>query len=206
MKIFLTESPYGQKDNNTPAGALYNKELFSLRLLPDTAVLGTKCPFFVPDFAAQCRATLCAALRVSRLGRSIHPRFAARYYDKVTAALHFTAHPLLERLLAEGIPADRACGFDGALALGRWEADAPETMAVGTELAVRLGGQTAAQMALPSRETADAALSAVSRYYTLRQGDILLLPVPATDGFPVAIDDHVDLLLGGEAMLSFNVK
>lgn len=193
-------------DNKTAEGALYNEAHFSLRLLPDTAVLGTKCPFFVPDFATQCRATLCAALRVSRLGRSIHPQFASRYYDSLTAALHFTAHPLFERLMADGLPADRACGFDGALALGCWEADASDALEAGTELVARLGGQTAAKMLAPAAETADAALSAVSRYYTLRQGDILLLPVAAADAFPVAIDDHIDLLLGGEPVLSFNVK
>ena len=202
MKIFLTGCP----DNKAEDSALYNEADFSLRLLPDTAVLGTKCPFFIPDFATQCRATLCAAVRVSRLGRSVYTRFASRYYDNVTAAIHLTAHPLFGQLVSAGLPADRACGFDGALALGRWEADAAEAMEAGTELTAKLGGHVIATMATPTSAAVDAALSAVSAYYTLRQGDILLLPVSSADEFPVTIDDHLDLLLGGVRVLSFNVK
>ena len=87
--------------------------------LPDTALLIAKRPFFIPDFAAVCDASLCVAVRIVRLGRSIHRQFAHRYYlaSQAAPAVHFIARDYLERLQGQSLPWDMAVGFDDAVAV-----------------------------------------------------------------------------------------
>ena len=95
MKIFLLHGD-GNKTPDTP--------FYTTQVLTDTALLGKKAPFFIPDFSNQTAVSLHWAVRISRLGKGVNRRFAHRYYDAAGVALHFTAHPLLEYLQAQGLP------------------------------------------------------------------------------------------------------
>ena len=53
--------------------------------------------------------------------------------------------------------------------------------------------------------TVDELISYISRYFTLRTGDLLFTGTPAGIG-PVHIDDHLDGFIGETQVLSFNVK
>ncbi|EJW95300.1 2-hydroxyhepta-2,4-diene-1,7-dioate isomerase, fumarylacetoacetate hydrolase family protein, partial [gut metagenome] len=66
----------------------------SVLTVPDTALLIQKRPFFIPDFTQDCRAQLCAVIRITRLGRSIGERFVPRYYqaEQISLGVHFVAH------------------------------------------------------------------------------------------------------------------
>lgn len=101
MKIFRFFA-----NNINGENALYND--VSTALIPDTALLIQKRPFFIPDFTQQCMVQLCACIRINRLGRSIHQKFAHRYYNDLTIATHFVARDLLTQLQTEQKPLDKA--------------------------------------------------------------------------------------------------
>ena len=164
----------------------------SVIALPDTALLLRRMPFFIPDFAEHCLAQPCWALRITRLGRSIHERFAARYYDatQLTLAYHFEAHPLLERLREEGKPWDMAVGFDGAVALAE-----PSQEGIQEDEEVK-----------EVRERANKAIALVSSHHTLRQGDVFLFPRKEFSAFEVFREDKLVLQLQGKELASFHVK
>ena len=173
--------------------------------LPDTALLIAKRPFFIPDFAAVCDASLCVAVRIVRLGRSIHRQFAHRYYVAAHSvpAVHFIARDYLERLQGQSLPWDMAVGFDDAVAV----ADAGQTdFTEVTSVKIAVDAESAGG-ALPCQfwEWVDAEIARISEHYTLRQGDLFLFPMPVPPQ-PVHINATVTLSADEIPLLSFHVK
>ena len=173
--------------------------------LPDTALLIAKRPFFIPDFAAVCDASLCVAVRIVRLGRSIHRQFAHRYYlaSQAAPAVHFIARDYLERLQGQSLPWDMAVGFDDAVAVadaGQGDFTKVEAVKIAVDAEI-------ARAALPCHfwEWVDTEIARVSEHYTLRQGDLFLFPMPVTPQ-PVHINATVTLSADETPLLSFHVK
>lgn len=109
--------------------------------LTDTALTKDGKPFFIPDFASPCTFQMSLVLRISRLGRSISPRFAHRYYDALTAGVMFTAQNLFEYCVSHSLPWEMAKGFDGAAALGRFVTLTEESKALsGYDFHLERGG------------------------------------------------------------------
>lgn len=198
MKIFRF-FPYTFAEDGIRPSAL------PVKVLPDTALLIQKRPFFIPDFTSDCVVQLCYAVRINRLGRSIHEKFAHRYYDPQSVMLgtHFVARDLLRQLQSESLPDDIAVGFDNAVVLS-------DTRTVGPDPFRQASVQIADRVCscpLPSDllSQVDRQIAAVSRFYTLKQGDVLLLPLPLEE-VQVAIDQRITLLLDDAPLVSFNVK
>lgn len=173
--------------------------------IPDTALLIQKRPFFIPDFTQQCTAQLCFCIRINRLGRSIHQHFARRYYQPngVSLSVHFVAEDLLLSLQQSGMPWDMALGFDNAVAIAE-----PVTAVSPTiDAQLRINDQEVdSSIDLEQLcRVADSLIAHISLHYTLRQGDLLLIPTSLV-GQEVHIDDRLTLSLAGKEVLSFNIK
>lgn len=192
-------------DNKGADDALVSYTRHRLLTIPDSALLGKKRPFFIPDFAERCDARIHLAVRVCRLGRSINKRFAHRYYDAVAVAVHFTPHPFLERLQAEGAPWSMAYGFDSSLAMGDWHSFPTGGCPDEAYLDLLCNDMLAAELDMDGvREQVDDLLSDASQFYTLRQGDIFLVDGSAPR--EVHIDDHLNARLNDVTGIAFNVK
>ena len=178
---------------------------WTMKVLPDTAMLIQKRPFFIPDFTEDCKVQLCYAVRINRLGRSIHEKFSHRYYDAsaITLGVHFVARDLWIQLQAQGKPVDTAVGFDNAVAVSEIRTDYfDETSSVGLKIDEDLYSYPVDGNLLAC---INKQIEAISSFYTLKQGDILLFPV-AMEELPVAIDNHLSLYMNEHEVLSFNVK
>lgn len=214
MKIFrffphasslAADSEFFVQTGNKAPVASFLKDI-TVATLPDTALLIHKCPFFVPDFTAHCTLHTCLALRITRLGRSIHEQFAHRYYDAqaTTLGAHFVAEDLLEVCRAKGLPYDRAIGFDNAVAVaedGTVDADAEWHCTV-------QAGEATDEVTLRAADffpLADKAVASISQAFTLRQGDLLLFPLDLAPR-EVNIDDRITLAVNGRTLTAFNVK
>ena len=195
--------------------AAHNKELHNSLLKTEEPVIFTKAdsallsggrPFFVPDFTSQCEYETELVVRINHLGRSIPERFANRYYDEVTVGIDFTARDLQQKLRAEGLPWDLCKGFDGSAAIGKWVElkDLPGVQNLHFHLEkngiIVQQGHTADML-----HSVNHIVSYVSRFFTLRTGDLIFTGTPAGVG-PVHIDDHLEGFLEGQKVLAFNVK
>lgn len=161
----------------------YNKNVnpaFNIYVMPDTALHINKRPFFIPDYANPCMMHVHRAIRICRLGKSISERFASRYYDSIT---------LCARMEAPAIPAAIGCTFDECISVGEWITPIPETDDITNSLAT----------------LAAKAIAEVSKYFTLRQGDVILLDEvrPAEE---VHINQHIEESICERQVLQFNIK
>lgn len=149
-------------------------------LKPDTAILLPKMPFFLPDFSNDVHHEIEVVVKISRLGKNIQQQFAHKYYEELTVGIDFTARDLQARLKAEGMPWEKAKAFDGSAVLGQFypKAQFENLNALSFSLnkngAVVQDGNTA-NMLIPI----DALISYVSKYFTLKIGDLIFTGTPA---------------------------
>lgn len=180
---------------NIPAGAQLDRDSApSVTLYPDSALLTANRPLFLPDFMTGAAVYAAPALRISRLGKNIAPRFASRYYDSVTVAtltdIPSLGDPLRLRPESAGRPGgDLANAIEGAVAVGEWLQPA-ETLEISAVSAID-GGSVMMTAGLDRfNDTAAKAIALLSRYMTLKMGDIV---IPCRLPEPLALNIGADI-------------
>ena len=205
MKIFAVGWNYHDHNKEMNHSLLPKEPVLFLK--PDTAMLKDGKPFFLPPFSERIEYETELVVRISRLGKNIAPRFARRYYDAVTVGIDFTARDLQSRLRAEGSPWEISKGFDGSAVLGDFiPADEAGENLQNLFFSLRIDGATVQQ-----GHTADMIFSIdeiiayISRFYTLRMGDLLFTGTPRGVG-PVSVGNHLQGFLGERKLLDFYVR
>lgn len=172
--------------------AAHNKELENTLLIPEEPVIFCKPdsalqkahrPFFVPDFAEEFEYETEVVIRMCRQGRSIPERFAHRYYNAVTVGIDFTARDLQRKLRAEGKPWELSKGFDNSAFVGEF-IDIPEGKDIqDLHFHLDIDGKTVQKGWTGDMIfTADKIVSFVSRFLTVKVGDIIFTGTPAGVG------------------------
>ena len=205
MKIFAVGMNYAEH-NKELHGALLKPEAPVIFTKADSALLKDHKPFFVPDFSSRVDYEAELVVRICRLGKCIPARFAHRYYDAMTVGIDFTARDLQEQLRAKGLPWELCKGFDGSAAIGEWveKEKLPDVQALHFSLAVN--GRTVQEGCTSDMLfRVDELISYISRFFTLKTGDLLFTGTPAGVG-PVHIDDHLEGWIEERKVLEMNAK
>jgi len=170
------------------------------------SVLKDGKPFFIPDFASEIHYETEIVIKISRLGKNIAEQFAHRYYDEVTVGIDFTARDLQARLRSMKMPWELCKAFDNSAVVGKF-LPLPDLGDV-NQLSFHLdiNGQTVQQGNTQQMIfTIDQIIAYVSRFFTLRMGDLIYTGTPEGVG-PVKIGDHLQGYLGNRLLLDFFVR
>ena len=187
-------------------GTLYKPETPVIFTKADSALLKDKKPFFIPDFMGRIDYEAEVAVRISRLGKTIPERFAHRYYDAVTVGIDFTARELQQKLRANGEPWDLCKGFDGSAALGEWVSVDKFRDVQALHFHLDINGNTVQEGRTSDMLfSIDSLIAYISRFFTLKTGDILFTGTPVGVG-PVHIDDHLEGYIEDRKVLDFSCK
>ncbi len=204
MKIIAVGMNYDQH-NKELGHTLVNKEPV-IFLKPDSALLKDGKPFFIPEFSKQVDYETELVVRICRLGKNIAPRFAHRYYDAVTVGIDFTARDLQTEYREKGLPWELCKGFDNSAAIGTFVP--MERFADIQQLQFSLeidGNEVQHGNTADMLFTVDQIIAHVSRFMTLKIGDLIYTGTPVGVG-PVAIDQHLQGYLEGEKLLDFYIR
>ncbi len=205
MKIFAVGMNYLQH-NKELEGALYKPEEPVIFTKADSALLKDGKPFFLPDFSERVDYETELVVRICRLGKCIPERFAHRYYDAVTVGIDFTARDLQQRLRAAGHPWELCKGFDGSAAIGQWVEKEKFRDVQAIRFHLDKNGQTVQEgCTCDMLYKIDELIAYISRFFTLKTGDLLYTGTPSGVG-PVSIDDHLTGYLEDRKVLEMNVK
>ncbi len=175
-------------------------------LKPDSALLKKNKPFFLPDFSDDLQFEAEVVLRISKLGKGISPRFAPRYFDALTVGIDFTARDLQRKFAAAGQPWELSKTFDGSAPVGTFvgKEKFSNLNDIGFRLEVngveRQNGNTSDLIFSFSD-----IISYVSRFYTLKTGDLIFTGTPPGVG-PVSKGDNLKAWIGDEPVLDFFVR
>ena len=205
MKIFAVGMNY----------ALHNKELDGTLYIPEEPVIFTKAdsallkdhkPFFVPDWCDQVDYETEIVVRICRLGKAMPERFAHRYYDAVTVGIDFTARDWQRRFRQEGKPWELSKGFDGSAAIGEWIPKERFRDVQALPFHLDINGKIVHEVCTADMLfSIDALIAYISRFFTLKTGDLLYTGTPLGVG-PVHIDDHLEGYIDQLKVLEFNCK
>lgn len=205
MKIFAVGMNYIQH-NKELDGALYTPEEPVIFTKADSALLKAHKPFFVPNFMGRIDYETELVVRICRLGKTIPERFAHRYYDAVTVGIDFTARDVQQRLRAAGQPWELSKGFDGSAAIGDWVGKERFLDVQSLRFHLNINGQTVQEGYTGDMLfSIDHIVAYISRYFTLKTGDLIFTGTPVGVG-PVHIDDHIEGYLEESKVLEFNCK
>ena len=205
MKIFAIGMNYAQH-NKEMDGALYKPEEPVVFLKADSSLLKDKKPFFLPDELGRVDYETELVVRICRLGKSIPQRFAHRYYDEVTCGIDFTARDLQRKCKEKGLPWTLCKGFDGAAAIGEWVPVEKFRDIQAIHFHLDINGKTVQEGCTSDMlYTVDELIAYISRWFTLKTGDILFTGTPVGVG-PVHINDHLEGWLEERKVMEFNVK
>jgi 2-keto-4-pentenoate hydratase/2-oxohepta-3-ene-1,7-dioic acid hydratase in catechol pathway len=205
MKIFAVGMNYLQH-NKELHGALYKPDAPVIFTKADSSLLKDKKPLFLPEELGRIDYETELVVRICRLGKGISQRFAHRYYDAVTVGIDFTARDLQRKLCKAGQPWDLCKGFDGAAAIGEWVPVDKFRDIQAIHFHLDINGKTVQEGCTSDMlYKVDELISYISRWFTLKTGDILYTGTPAGVG-PVSINDHLEGWLEERKVLEMNVK
>ena len=205
MKIFAIGMNYLQH-NKELEGALYRTEQPVIFTKADSALLKDKKPLFLPEELGRIDYETELVVRICRLGKGIPQRFAHRYYDAVTVGIDFTARDLQRKLRDAEQPWELCKGFDGAAAIGEWVPVEKFRDIQAIHFHLDINGKTVQEGCTSDMLfKVDELISYISRWFTLKTGDILYTGTPAGVG-PVSINDHLEGWIEERKVLEMNVK
>lgn len=205
MKIFAVGLNYPQH-NKELNETLYKGEVPVIFTKADSSLLKDGKPFFVPDDMGRIDYETEIVVRICRLGKAIPARFAHRYYDAVTVGIDFTARELQAELRKKGLPWEMCKGFDGAAAIGEWVSVEKFRDVQALQFHLDINGKTVQEGCTSDMLfKIDEIIEYISKYFTLKTGDIIYTGTPVGVG-PVNIDDHLTGYIEDRKVLEFNIK
>jgi acylpyruvate hydrolase len=174
---------------------------------PDTALLQRNQPFFLPDFSQDIHHEIELVLRVCKNGKNVDEKFAHTYFDAVGLGIDFTARDLQSKLKSQGLPWELAKGFDGSAPLSpefKPVADFADLKNINFRLEVngevRQRGNSGLML-----HPFGAIISYISRFITLKMGDLIFTGTPSGVG-PVRPGDQLTGYLEDQKMLELAIK
>lgn len=173
---------------------------------PDSAILKSDKPFFIPDFSNEIHYETEVVVKISRLGKNIAERFAHRYYEELTVGIDFTARDLQMQQKKLGLPWEISKSFDNSAAIGEFisKKDIADISSIDFRLDINKNtvqqGNTKDMIF-----SIDKIIAYVSKFFTLKIGDLIFTGTPAGVGL-VHIGDNMEGYLNEEKVLNIPIK
>ncbi len=175
-------------------------------LKPDTAILKDNEPFYHPDFSNDIHHEVEIVLKINKIGKNIEAKFAHKYYDEIGIGIDFTARDLQSKLKEKGLPWEKAKAFNGSAPISGF---VPKTQFADLKklnFHLEVNGDTVQK---GNTEIMlwnfDEIIAEISKYFTLKTGDLIFTGTPAGVG-KVVVGDRLTAFVEGVEMLNFEVK
>lgn len=203
MKIICIGRNYPQHtaelSNNKPESPV-------IFIKPDTAILQSRLPFYIPPFSNQIHHEVEVLVRINRIGKYIEEKFAHKYYQEIGLGIDFTARDLQQNLKEKGLPWEKAKAFDGSALIGSWynknnfsDLNQLDFELVKNSETVQEGNTSQMLWSI------DTLINEVSRFFTLKIGDVIFTGTPAGVG-PVVVNDVLEGYLEGKKAFTLKIK
>ena len=152
-------------------------------LKPDSAVILKNHPFFIPDYSNAVHYEVEILIKIKKLGKSIDVKFSHTYYDENRLGIDFTARDLQSELKKNGLPWEKSKAFDGSALIGKWVNKNEFNDLNNLNFSLKKNG-TIVQFGNTSNMLwfIDELISEVSKFFTLKIGDVIFTGTPSGVG------------------------
>jgi 2-keto-4-pentenoate hydratase/2-oxohepta-3-ene-1,7-dioic acid hydratase in catechol pathway len=172
---------------------------------PDTALLRNNEAFYIPSFSNDVHYETELVVRIEKMGKSIEPQFAHKYYSHITLGVDFTARDVQNELKSKGLPWELAKAFDNSAVVGEF-IPIENRPIQDLHFTLEKNGQV-----VQTGHTSDMLfkvdeiIAFVSKYFTLKTGDLIFTGTPAGVG-KVDIGDQLVGKLESRELFNFEIK
>ncbi len=173
---------------------------------PDTALLKDNAPFYYPEFTQDLHHEVEIVLKISKVGKHIAEQFAHKYYSEIGLGIDFTARDLQAECKKQGLPWEKAKAFDNSAPIGEFVSIDELKDKNKIDFHLDVNGKTVQQGNTSDLIFSyDQLIAYISKFVTLRMGDLIYTGTPAGVG-PVKIGDRLEGYMEGKKMFDFVVK
>lgn len=174
---------------------------------PDSALLRNNDDFFIPDFANDFHYETELVVKIKKVGKGIHRKFAHRYYDYIGMGIDFTARDLQQNLKQKGLPWEISKAFDSSAAISKTFIHKDKftdinnlnfSLLINNE--IKQQGNTKDMIF-----SIDEIIEYVSKFFTLKIGDLIYTGTPEGVG-SLKIGQRLQVFLEDIEMLNFNIR
>ena len=181
-----------------------SEPLFFLK--PDTAIQPKGHPFFIPNFSNDIHYEVELVIRINKTGKYIEEKFAHTYYSQIGLGIDFTARDVQEKCKAKGLPWEKAKGFDGSAQISRNFIDKSDLDLNNISFSLQKnGGQVQQGNSKEMCFNFDTIITYISKFYTLKIGDLIYTGTPEGVG-PVVAGDKLKGFIGEKEMFKVVIK
>jgi len=172
---------------------------------PETALLKNNEPFYYPDFSTDIHHEVEVVIKISKMGKNIEEQFAHKYYEEIGLGIDFTARDIQSKLKSKGLPWDLAKGFNDSAPVSEFVSKSDYNLS-DLNFSLDINGER--------KQTGNTSLmlfsfdyliSFISRYFTLKTGDLIFTGTPSGVS-PVKTGDRLTGHLENKLMFDFEVK
>jgi 2-keto-4-pentenoate hydratase/2-oxohepta-3-ene-1,7-dioic acid hydratase in catechol pathway len=173
---------------------------------PDTAILKDNKPFYHPEFSSDIHHEIELVLKISKEGKHIAEKFAGNYFEEIGLGIDFTARDIQQKHKEKGLPWELAKAFDHSAPISKFIPKSNFKDLNQLNIRLDLNGKT-----VQNGNTSDLLfsyeyiISFVSKYFTLKKGDLIFTGTPQGVG-KINIGDHLAGYLEDEKLLDFDIR
>ncbi len=172
---------------------------------PDTSILKDGNDFYFPEFTNDLHFECELVVKIEKNGKNISEKFAHKYYSKYSLGIDFTARDLQSECKEKGLPWEKAKAFEHSAPISNIWIDKSEFQ---DQIEFDFFQNDQLKQKGDSKDmlfSIDQIISYISKYITLKTGDLIFTGTPAGVG-PVQIGDTLKGVLNGKVMFTFKIK
>lgn len=173
---------------------------------PDTASLNNKQAFYLPDFSSDIHHEVEVVLKINKEGKNIKEKFAHKYFQEISIGIDFTARDIQQNLKKKGLPWELSKSFDNSAATGNFIQIQDFNDINNLSFSLKINdhpvqeGNTSKMLF-----SFDKIISFISKYITLRKGDLIYTGTPSGVG-PVKAGDKLEGFIENQLLLEVLIK
>ena len=181
-----------------------SKPIFFLK--PDTAIQPKNHPFFIPDFSNEIHYEVELVIKINKTGKHIEERFAYKYYSEIGLGIDFTARDVQQNCKKNGLPWEISKGFDGSAQISNKFIDKSTINIENINFSLKKNNKI---VQIGNSQDMifkfDSIISYISKFYTLKIGDLIYTGTPHGVG-PVNKGDILEGFIEEMSMFSVKIK
>jgi 2-keto-4-pentenoate hydratase/2-oxohepta-3-ene-1,7-dioic acid hydratase in catechol pathway len=173
---------------------------------PDTALVKEGSDIYLPEFSNEIHFECEVVIKINKAGKFIQKEFARNYYSEITLGLDLTARDLQTKCKEKGLPWEIAKAFDNSAPISsKWISISDIKFSDINFQFFQNGELKQNGFTKDMIFSVDELISYVSKFITLKTGDLIYTGTPAGVG-PIQIGDKLEGILNGNKLFEFTVK
>ena len=173
---------------------------------PDTALVKEGSDIYLPEFSNEIHFECEVVIKINKAGKFIQKEFARNYYSEISLGLDLTARDLQTKCKKKGLPWEIAKAFDNSAPISsKWISISDINLSDINFQFFQNGELKQNGFTKDMIFSVDELISYVSKFITLKTGDLIYTGTPAGVG-PIQIGDKLEGNLNGNKLFEFTVK